>query len=222
MASPDPIHRRLAGSLRHAIAAMLLATASLAASGGADAATTTRLDFNIAVDPGAEAATGGTGAVVPIPLWSTTSTMTAVAYGAPGFPSTAYAGTIKGGKDLFYCGRGTAASSARQKIKISGRNELIDSGQLKLQTTIRMGTTADDGDAGQLVVRFLNANGKILGSLSSATVANTVGVMNRILTDAPVPAHTRALRVIVQGTAGAGPDCDVVFDNVSIHLTNVS
>ena len=170
------------------------------------------------MDPGAEAATGGTGAVVPIPLWTKTSTMTAVAYGSAGFPTLTYAGTINGGKDLFYCGRGTAGSVARQKIKIVGRNAIIDGGGLTLQTAVRIGTTVDDGDGGKMVVRFLDVNGKTLGTLTTTTATNTGGLMPRIVTEAPVPAKTRALRVLLQGTAAASPDCDVVFDNVSIRL----
>ena len=34
--------------------------------------------------------------------------MTAVAYGAAGFPSKADATSVNGGKDMFYCGRATA------------------------------------------------------------------------------------------------------------------
>ena len=42
--------------------------------------------------------------------------------------------------------------------------------------------------------------------------------MPRIVTDARLPAKTRALRVILKGTNASGSDCGVVFDNVSIRL----
>ena len=58
-----------------AIVAILM---SLAPAGEVVAAATqTPLDFNISMNSGAEAGRGGKGGVVPIPLWKTTSTMTA-------------------------------------------------------------------------------------------------------------------------------------------------
>lgn len=60
---------------------------------------------------------------------------------------------------------------------------------------------------------------EFLGTLTTTAATTTGGLMPRILTNAPVPPKTRALRVLLQGTAtGSGSDCDVVFDNVSIRL----
>jgi hypothetical protein len=190
----------------------------LALGGVVDAATTTPLGFSITVNSGAEAAQGGRGGVVPIPLWKTTSTMTAVRYGTPGFPRKADARAVNGETNFFYCGANTAASTARQRVSIRGRNRLIDGGGLSLNVTVRIGTTASDGDAGQMVVRYLDGAGGVIGELQTSTVAATAGQMPRIKASGAVPAGTRALQVILRGTGAAGTSCDVLFDNVSVKL----
>ena len=120
----------------HAILASLLAVAALTAGGGAQAATATRLDFNIAVDPGAEAATGGTGAVVPIPLWATTSTMTAVAYGSAGFPTLTYSGTIRYPRRLRCCVSARMTSASRGGCRINLGWCPVDSGRFRHGTEL--------------------------------------------------------------------------------------
>jgi hypothetical protein len=190
----------------------------LAFGGVVDAAATTPLGYNITVNSGAEAGQGGTGGVVAIPLWKTSSTMTAVRYGAPGFPSKADARAVNGETNLFYCGANTAGSMARQRVGIHGRNRLIDGGGLSLDITVRIGSTANDGDAGQMIVRYLDSAGGVIGELQTSTVAATGGQMPRTKASGPVPAGTRALQVILQGTGTAGTSCDVIFDNVSVKL----
>ena len=192
----------------------------LALGGVVDAAATTPLGFNITVDSGAEAAQGGRGGVVPIPLWKTSSTMTAVKYGTPGFPSKADARAVNGETNLFYCGANTAGSTASQRVGIHGRNRLIDGGGLSLDVTVRIGTTASDGDAGQMIVRYLDGAGGVMGELQTSTVAATGGLMPRIKASGAVPAGTRALQVILKGTGTAGTSCDVLFDNVSVKLVD--
>jgi len=190
----------------------------LTLGGLAEAAATTPLGFNFTMDSGAEAARGGRGQVVPIPLWKTTSTMTAVRYGTPGFPSKAVARAAKGEVNFFYCGANTAGSTARQRVRIRGRNSLIDRGGLALATTVRIGSSSTDGDAGQMIVRFINGAGDTIGQLQTETVQATGGSMPRIKTSGPIPAGTRALQVILKGTGTAGTSCDVYFDNVSVKL----
>jgi hypothetical protein len=191
----------------------------LALGGGmVSAASVTPLGFNISMDSGAEAARAGRGKVVPIPLWRTTSTMTAVKYGAPGFPSKAVAQAAKGENNFFYCGRRTARSRAIQRIPIYGRNRLIDRGRLKLRAAVQIGSDTTDGDAGRMVVRFLNRNGRTIGKLRTAKVQATGGLLPRIVIYRPVPKGTRAIRIVLVGTGTAGTSCDVFFDNVSTRL----
>jgi len=191
----------------------------LALGGGVvGAAATTPLDFNISVNSGAEGGRGGRGGVVPIPLWRTTSTMTAVKYGTPGFLSKAVARASKGRVNFFYCGANTARSEARQRIGIRGRSRLIDRGGLSLKLTVRIGSTTNDGDAGRLIVRYLNRAGRVIGKFGTQTVRATGGLMPRIKTSDSVPAGTRALQVVLKGTGAAGTSCDVFFDNVSVKL----
>jgi hypothetical protein len=182
----------------------------------------TPLDFNISVNSGAEGGQGGRGQVVPIPLWKTTSMMTAVRYGSPGFPSKAFARAVNGEANFFYCGRTTAGSTARQRIGIYGRDRLIDRGGLALDLRVRIAVPTNDGDAGRMVVRFLDGGGRTIGTLGTATVTATGGQMPRIKASGPIPARTRALQVILRGTGTAGTSCDVYFDNVSVHLVRAA
>lgn len=190
----------------------------LVTGGVADAAASTPLGFNFTMDSGAEAARGGRGQVVDIPLWKTSSTMTAVKYGTPGFPTRAEARASNGEVNLFYCGANTAGSTARQRVRIQGRNSLIDRGALSLDVTVRIGSNSSDGDAGRMIVRYLDGAGRKVGTLLTATVGDTGGTMPRIKASGPIPAGTRALLVILKGTGTAGTSCDVFFDNVSVKL----
>ncbi len=185
---------------------------------GIDAAARTPLGSNISVNSGAEGGRGGRGRVVPIPLWKTTSRMTAVKYGTPGFPSKAVARASHGKVNFFYCGRSTAKSKATQRIGIYRRNRLIDQGGLSLRLTVRIGSTTTDGDAGRMIVRYLNGAGRAIGGLRTETIEATAGLMPRIKTYGAVPKGTRTLRVVLKGTGTAGTSCDVFFDNVSVKL----
>ena len=194
----------------------------LALGGGVvEAAARTPLGFNITVNSGAEGGQGGRGAVVPIPLWKTTSAMTAVKYGAPGFPSKAEATAINGEANFFYCGASTAGSEARQRVGIYRRDRLIDSGGVSLELAVRIGSATNDGDAGRMIVRFLDRAGAVIGELQTSTVQATGGSMPRTQTSGAVPAGTRALQVVLKGTGTAGTACDVFFDNVSVKLVPV-
>jgi len=207
--------------MRRMWAAGAAVVVSLVLGGGVvHGASKTPLDFNISVNSGAEAAQGGTGEVVPIPLWKTTSMMTAVKYGTPGFPSKADAKAVNGEANVFYCGASTAGSAARQRIGIHGRAALIDGGGLSLDLAVRIGSTTTDGDAGRMIVRYLDGAGAVLGALQTATVEATGGLMPRIKASGAVPASTRALVVILKGTGTAGTSCDVFFDNVSVRVVS--
>ncbi len=186
-----------------------------------DAASKTPLRYNISWDSGAEAARAGRGRVVPIPLWKTTSTMTAVKYGTPGFPSKAVARASHGEANFFYCGANTARSEARQRIRIYGRNRRIDRGGLSLKLTVRIGSNTNDGDAGRMVIRYLDRAGHVIGKFQTQTVSATGGLMPRIKTFAALPPRTRALQVALKGSGTAGTSCDVFFDNVSVKLVPV-
>lgn len=204
--------------MRRVWAAAAAVLTCLALGGGAVAAAGTPLGSNITVNSGAEAGGGGTGEVVPIPLWQTTSMMTAVRYGAPGFPSRAEADVVNGESNFFYCGANTGGSAARQRVGIRGRNSLIDGNGLSLDVTVRIGSPSNDGDSGRMIVRFLDGAGGVIGSLQTSTVAATGGSMPRIKASGAVPASTRALQVILKGTGAPGTSCDVFFDNVSVKL----
>jgi hypothetical protein len=146
--------------------------------------------------------------------------MTAVRYGTPGFPSKVVARASHGEANLFYCGRKTAGSEASQRVPILGRNSLIDHGGLALRVTVRIGSSTDDGDAGRMIIQYLDRAGRVIGTFRTRTVFDTGGLMPRIKALPAVPAGTRALRITLKGTGTPGTDCDVFFDNVSVKLVS--
>jgi hypothetical protein len=200
-----------------AAGAVALACLALGAT-AFEVAAATPLDYNISIDSGAEAARAGTGGKVAIPGWKTSSLMTAVRYGAPGFPTRAQARKVQGESNAFYCGGATEGSTARQKISISGRNSQIDAGKLALDLSVRIGSATNDGDSGVMIIRFLNGAGGLVGTFQTDTVVTSSGLLPRIKASGGVPPGTRSLQVILSGTAAAGTGCDVLFDNVSVHL----
>jgi hypothetical protein len=107
---------------------------------------------------------------------------------------------------------------ARQRVRIHGREQLTDSGGLSLDLSVRIGAANDDGDAGRVMVRYIDGSGGLLGTLETATVQATGGSMSRTRTSGAVPVGTRMLQVVLEGTGTAGTDCDVYFDNVSVKL----
>ena len=197
------------------VAAMLCLALSVEAVEGAS---TTTLGSNISWDSGAEQARAGRGAVVKIPGWKTTSTMTAVRYGTPGFPTRAEARASFGERNLFYCGRNTAGSVASQRIPIRGRNRLIDQSRLVLRLTVRIGSNSTDGDSGRMIVWYIDRAGRVIGQAPTKAVSATGGKMLKLKRFAAVPPGTRSLRVNLKGTGTPGTDCDVFFDNVSVRL----
>src|SRR4051812_50012883 len=81
---------------------MALGLAALVA-GTATAVTPTPLDADLVSNAGAESGAAGTGMqIVPIPGWTTTGGVTAVAYGSPGGPAQAV------GLKMVACGPGPA------------------------------------------------------------------------------------------------------------------
>ena len=174
--------------MRRMWAAGAVVLACLALGGTAvEVAAATPLGDNISVDSGAEAARAGTGGKVAIPGWKTSSLMTAVRYGAPGFPTRAQARKVQGESNVFYCGGATEESTARQKISISGRNSQIDAGKLALDLSVRIGSTTNDGDSGIMIIRFLNGAGGLIGTFQTDTVVTNSGLLPRIKASGGVP-----------------------------------
>lgn len=83
---------------------------------------------------------------------------------------------------------------------------------------MRIGSATDDGHEGRMIVRYLDGAGDLIGELGTAAIEATEGSMPRTKTSGIVPAGTRALQVILEGTATAGTSRDVFCDNVSVKL----
>ena len=193
--------------MRRMWAAGAVVLACLALGGTAvEVAAATPLSYNISVDSGAEAARGGTGGKVAIPGWKTSSLMTAVRYGAPGFPTRAQARKVQGESNVFYCGGATEGSTARQKIGISGRNAQIDGGQLALDLSVRIGSTTNDGDSG--VTDASASSTARAGSSARSRPTRCVtssGLLPRIKASGGVPPGTRSLQVILSARPRPAP-----------------
>jgi hypothetical protein len=213
-----PTTTRTRRTTRAALLLGLIASLGLAGGGAADAASKTPLDTNLVTNPGAEAGAAGSGQVVAIPGWNTTDTFTAVTYGSVGHPSIAESGEIGGGSNLFACGNDSNGAIAAQRIKLSGRNALIDSGNASVGFGAYLGGTGIEGDNARVIVRFLSATGKQLDK--AITHVSSGGNGNMVLWSAGtvVPAGTRVLRIVLQGKRFVGADCDAFFDNVYLNL----
>ena len=130
---------------------MLLLWSCLALGGTPiEVSAATPLGYNISVDSGAEAARGGTGGKVAIPGWKTSSLMTAVRYGAPGFPTRAQARKVQGESNVFYCGGATEDRRRARRSPSAAATARYDAGKLALDLSVRIGSTTNDGDSGVL------------------------------------------------------------------------
>ena len=183
------------------------------------------LGQNLVQNPGAESGTGSpTGTdVLPIPAWTTTGTMTAIAYQpVESFPTTAIATQIGGGANFFAGGPGTAASTATQTIDLAADAALVDARLASATLAGYLGGWEDQEDAATVDATYLSATGAAVGTLTIGPVtrANRQSLTTLLLrtATAAVPAGTRAVQITITATRQAGPYNDGYADNVAFTL----
>jgi hypothetical protein len=200
---------------------LALAAAALFAPAAASAAIPAG---NLLVNPGAEAGAGATDAstIVAPPGWSVESTFTAVAYGAPDFPTVADATALGGGTNFFAGGPGGATSAATQVVDVSGAAAEIDAGKVVATLGAQLGGFSSQTDRATVTASFLSAIGGPLGTLSllpvTATDRNSLTALIERTASVGVPANTRQISVRIDAIRDAGSYNDGYIDNVSLAL----
>jgi hypothetical protein len=179
---------------------------------------------NLLVNPGAEAGPGATDAsAIVAPLgWTVESTFTAVAYGAPDFPTAADATALGGGANFFAGGPGGATSAATQVVDVSGAAAEIDAGKVAATLGAQLGGYSSQTDRATVTATFLTPENNATGSVTlppvTATDRNSVtGLIARTASGA-VPLGTRKISVRIDATRDAGSYNDGYIDNVSLVL----
>jgi hypothetical protein len=200
---------------------LALAAAALFAPAAASAAIPAG---NLLVNPGAEAGAGATDAstIVAPPGWSVESTFTAVAYGAPDFPTVADATARGGGANFFAGGPGGATSAATQVVDVSGAAAEIDAGKVVATLGAQLGGFSSQTDRATVTATFLTPENNATGSVTlppvTATDRNSVtGLVARTASGA-VPLGTRKVSVRIDAIRDAGSYNDGYIDNVSLAL----
>lgn len=179
---------------------------------------------NLIVNGDAEAGAGSNeGNQVTVPDWTTTSTFTAVQYGASGgFPSPTDPGPTNRGNNFFAGGPGGALSTAMQTIDVSSGASTIDLGNTKFTLSGFLGGFADQRDNAVLSITFRASNDTSLGTASIGPVSNTdrnnlTGLLFRS-DDGTVPTGTRLIDVTLTDTRLDGSYNDGYADNLSLIL----
>ncbi len=197
------------------------------------ALTATPLGTNLIKNGGFEAGTAGTGNdVVPIPNWvkdCTTSECvpTVVAYGSPGgFPTHRESRRINGGDNFYACGPNTSYSLLTQKLRLLGRNSLIDQELIALTVKARIATYDSQADAGRIRVTgraTATSDGLPLWSWSTADVTATNGKFQLVTLTDVVPAGTRYVEIALFGyRVSSGTYCDAYFDKITAVITKLT
>ena len=179
-------------------------------------------------NPGAEADTGSTTGFdnIDVSAWNEKGTLTAVVYGAGGFPTVSDSAAIGGGANFFAGGDVGAVSTAKQKAKVP--NSLVpavDAGGVQATLSGYLGGFAGQGDNTVVKATFKAADGTKLGSVkigpvTAADRGNVTSLLFRSKNE-PVPVGTRSVQVKQTMTRLEGSYNDGYSDNIDLFLSEV-
>ena len=126
---------------------------------------------NLLANPGAEAGPGAPDAstINAPPGWTTTGELTAVKYGASGFPTSAVSSQIDGGANFFAAGN-VATSTGEQLLNVSAAQPEIDAGGVSAALSACLGGFSSQEDNARITTTFLGASGATLGSFEIGPV----------------------------------------------------
>ncbi len=178
---------------------------------------------NLLANPGAEAGAGApnASAIIPPPSWTTTGELTAVQYGAGGFPTPADSSQFGGGAN-FFAGGNVATSTGEQVVNVSAAQPEIDGGRVAGALSAFLGGFATQTDNARVTATFLGGSGATLGTLEIGPVTPADrGNQTRLLprgASRAVPACTRSIRVVITATRVEGTYNDGYADNVGLSL----
>jgi hypothetical protein len=179
---------------------------------------------NLVVNPGAEAAPGApdSSAQAPPPGWTLSGPLTAVAYGAPAFPTTEDAARLGGGASFFAGGPDGDVNTASQVIDVSAGAGEIQKGVTGTLSALLGGYAGQDDNA-TVSAEPLDAAGTAIApptTLPAVTQAERQGVTDLLPRSAQVsiPLDTRAIRITIAATRTSGQYNDGYVDNVSFSF----
>jgi hypothetical protein len=179
---------------------------------------------NLVVNPGAEAGPGATdsSAQLPLPGWTVSAFMTAVAYGAPSFPTTEDGTRLGGGANFFAGGPDGDVNTATQVIDVSAAAPEIQKGVTATLSAL-LGGYASQDDAATVSAEPLDAAGAAIAPptvLPAALSAERQSISDLLPRSAQVsiPLDTRAIRITITATRTAGQYNDGYADNISFSF----
>jgi hypothetical protein len=179
---------------------------------------------NLVVNPGAEAGPGATdsSAQVPLPGWTVTGPLTAVAYGTSGFLTTDDASRLGGGVNFFAGGPDGSVNTASQVINVAGAAPEIAKGVTGTLSAL-IGGYATQDDSATVSAQPLDAAGTAIAPptvLPAVFEADRQGITNLLPRTAQVsiPLDTRLIVVTITATRSAGQYNDGYVDDVSFSF----
>jgi hypothetical protein len=179
---------------------------------------------NLVVNPGAEAAPGArdSSAQVPLPGWTVSGFLTAVAYGTSSFPTTEDGTRLGGGANFFAGGPDGDVNTATQVIDVSAGAAEISRGVTGTLSAL-LGGYASQDDGATVSAQPLDAAGNAIAPptvLPAALSAERKGLSDLLPRTARVsiPLDTRAIRITITATRTAGQYNDGYADNISFSF----
>lgn len=164
--------------------------------------------------------------VYDVPAWTTLlGSLTAVQYGAAGFPDPSSPGPLDRGQNFFAGGPGEGSAQAVQLIDVSHLAEDIDAGQVRFRLQGYFGGYADQEDAAFAYLLFKRGAASpgvsaSVGSVGAADRGAVTGLLFRKLSGV-VPRGTRTIEVYLFMILASGPYNDGYADDLSFVLTPV-
>jgi hypothetical protein len=179
---------------------------------------------NIVVNPGAEAAAGAQDSSTPVapPGWTVTGPLSAVAYGAPAFPTAEDATRLGGGANFFAGGPDGDVNTASQVIDVSTGAAEIQKGVTGTLSALIGGYAGQDDNA-TVSAQPLDAAGAPIAPptvLPAVLAAERQGISDLLpkTTSVDIPLDTRKILVTITATRTAGAYNDGYVDNVSFSF----
>jgi hypothetical protein len=180
---------------------------------------------NIIRDPGAERAKPTSdGSKVPVALWTVAKDkmFTAVAYGAPEFPTRHSPGPKSRGKNFFAGGTSGARSTGTQIDTLAPYQHLIRSGKARFALSGWLGGFSTQGDFATLTVTWETASGTAIGqsTIGPVTEAQRKGVTGMLKRSSagPVPRGATQVLVTLHMVRKDGEYIDGYADNLSLKI----
>jgi hypothetical protein len=208
------------------VAAAALGVGMLAPAAQATTRPASASAVNVIRDAGAERAKPDPdGDKVPVALWTVAKDkmFTAVAYGAPEFPTRHSPGPKSRGKNFFAGGTSGNTSTGTQLDTLAPYKKVIRSGKARFALSAWLGGYSTQGDFATLTVTWETATGAALGQNTIGPVTERqrkgiTGMLSRSSAGS-VPRGATQVLVTLHMVRRAGEYVDGYADNLSLEIT---